>query len=301
MLKPQKACDAKLEKIVYPAIMMPKVDGIRALYINGEFQGRTLNKFANINLEYFQHPDFHGFDGELVYGDWTSESVCRDTTSGTNTIKGPSAEGFVWHIFDDLSRPDLMYQDRLYSVQHRVRELNARGFENIKAMPHKTVKGLLECLELHAEHVARGFEGSILRHAFGSHRNGRATVTEGSFLRIKDFIEEEALVLSVEEGDKNMNEAKVDNLGHTKRSTHQENKVPNGMVGRLICKDLKTGQTITVAPGRMTHAERVLYFENQHLIVGQYVKYKCMPYGKKDLPRFPTFQMIRPASDIVRD
>lgn len=301
MLQPHKACDAKLEKLKFPMLAMPKVDGVRALHINGQFQGRTLTRFANRNLGCFSHPVLNGFDGELVYGDWTSQSLCRDTTSGTNTINGPSGEGFVWYVFDDLSRPELKYLDRLYSVRERIRALHARGMHYIQPMPYEHITNLDECLVIHAKHVGRGFEGTILRSPFGLHKDGRATVSENAFLRIKDFVEEEALVLSVEEGSKNMNEATLDNLGHTKRSTHQENKVPNGMVGRLICKDLKTDQTITVAPGRMTHAERVLYFEQPHLIVGQYVKYKVMPHGRKDLPRFPTFQMIRPASDIVRD
>lgn len=117
-------------------------------------------------------------------------------------------------------------------------------------------------------------------------------------LRIKRFVEEEAVVREVVQGNHNGNEAKTNELGRTERSSAQANLIPNGRVGALICEDLKTGNEITVAPGRMTHEERRCYFEEPQLLIGRTIKYKHFMVGRKDKPRFPTFQCIRADSDI---
>jgi hypothetical protein len=74
--------------------------------------------------------------------------------------------------------------------------------------------------------------------------------------------------------------------------------VPNGMVGRLVGIDKKTGKPMICAPGRMTHQERIDYFNFPEKIVGQLVKFKHFEKGVKDKHRFATYQCIRTASDI---
>ena len=74
--------------------------------------------------------------------------------------------------------------------------------------------------------------------------------------------------------------------------------IPNGMVGSLLCKDVKTGREITIGAGKMSHEERLLFFADQKRLIGQVVKYKHFPKGVKDKPRFPTFQSFRVDSDI---
>jgi len=62
-LKPHKACDAKLDKIKKVMWVMPKLDGVRALHVNGDFQSRTLTAFPNVNLVAFNRKVFWGLDG----------------------------------------------------------------------------------------------------------------------------------------------------------------------------------------------------------------------------------------------
>jgi DNA ligase-1 len=58
------------------------------------------------------------------------------------------------------------------------------------------------------------------------------------------------------------------------------------------------GQIITVNAGCMTHAERIVYWENPDKILGAVIKFKFFPKGIKDKPRFPNFQAIRGKADI---
>ena len=168
----------------------------------------------------------------------------------------------------------------------------------LSLVPYEVATSVEDVLRLHAQYVDQGYEGSILRDPQGLYKSGRATVSESAFLRLKDFVEEEAEVLEVIEGEVNNNVATINKLGYTERSSHKANKVGNGMVGSLRCRDLKTGQEIMVSAGRLTHEERKYFFENTAKILGRIAKYRAMPYGKKSLPRFPTFQCFREAFDL---
>ena len=300
ILKPHKACDVDLSKIDREMWIMPKIDGVRALHINGAFQSRTLKPFPNTHLMALDYHQLAGLDGELVKGSPTSGFTCRDTTSGTSTINGPKAGEFTWHIFDYVDPKELgaPYAVRYELARQRVSMLSGVVDFGLEIVPYEIATSVEDILRIHAKYVAQGYEGSILRDPLGLYKSGRATVSEGAFFRLKDFIEEEAEVLEVVEGETNNNEATVNKLGYTERSSHKANKVGNGMVGSLRCIDLKTDQEITVSAGRLTHEERKYFFENPNQILGRVIKYRAMPYGKKDLPRFPTFQCFRASFDM---
>jgi len=68
-------------------------------------------------------------------------------------------------------------------------------------------------------------------------------------------------------------------------------------VGTLICKDIKTGNIIDVAPGKLTREQRIQFWNEKDAIIGKMIKYKTFPKGVKDKPRFPTFQTFRMGSD----
>lgn len=299
MIKPHKACDIDLSRFKGPAWLFHKLDGVRALHVNAAFTGRSLKPHANKNLtDYFGDQSLAGLDGELTIGSLTDGATCRRTTSGVTTIEGPRAEDFVWHIFDDLSHPKEPYWKRYGMARERVSYLNSIGFTNIHITPYTEVMEADQIVEFHLKAIELGYEGTVVRNPYSPHKNGRATITDGAYLRLKDFADAEAVVLEIVEGDKNHNEAMQNELGYTARSSHKANKVPNGMVGALICRDVLTQAIIKVAAGAMTHNERKHFFDNPHELIGRIITYKSMVYGVKDKPRFGTFKNIRALSDI---
>lgn len=298
-MKPMLASNYDEHKLRYPIIAQPKTDGVRALFISPTLTGRSLKRHANVHTTMkFSTPEFYGLDGEMYLGpreNWISPSLCRDTTSALNSIKG--SPDIYWKVFD-LVTPDtvtLPYQARLDLLYNKVMRLN---HPNIVAVPYYVVHNLEALLNLDARFLEQGFEGTILRDPRGHYKEGRSTVKEGGLLRIKRFVEEEAFVHDVIEGQMNNNEAQTNELGRTERSTHQENMEPNGLIGALSCRDMKTGAMITVSAGAMTHDERKAWFQNQKQIIGKIIKYKTFPKGVKDKPRFPTFVCIRAESDM---
>lgn len=302
--KPHLASDWDPKKQRFPVVMLPKLDGVRQLNKDGNATGRSLKKLGNVytNKLYSIHA-LHGFDGELAAAEETHPDLCRLTTSAVSTHDG---EPFtLWWVFDYIheSTKDMGYWDRYTAMRNAVARLQGDpcqlpGVRHLRIVPAVVVYNMDQLEAQDAKWLAEGYEGSILRDPDGKHKDGRCTVREGAYLRIKRFVEEEAYVLGIIEGEENQNEEQVNELGRTFRSSHQENKVPNGMVGSMLCRDIKSGQEIVVGAGNMKHHERVHFFENQAQLLGKIIKYKFFPKGVKDKPRFPTYKCFRDKADM---
>lgn len=299
-MRPMLASDWKEDKLRLPCLVQPKIDGVRGLNISGVLTGRSLKTHANLfSTAYYSTDVYQGFDGELAAAHECDPDLCRKTSSALSTITG---EPFtLWHVFDFVSpvTKTLRYIERYDLLKERVMHLQSRGLvPTVRLVPTYWAHDLQTVLDWDSKFLDMGYEGTIIRDPDGVHKEGRSTIREMGLLRIKRFVEEEAVVVSIVEGECNQNEAQENELGNTFRSTHQENMVPNGLVGALICCDIKSGQEITVSAGRLTHAERKMYFDNKSLLIGKTIKYKFFPKGVKDKPRFPTYQSIRASSDM---
>lgn len=297
-MKPMLASDAVLPKIQFPVLAQPKIDGVRGLVINNRLVGRSLKQHRNAYVtELFSDDRFEGFDGELFFGtDPTIPDLCRNSTSVLSRAHGDPMITFA--VFDWLREDviDLPYQERLFKLEAYIRTLPV--WAPVIGVPTQLIPSLEHLEALDATHLEQGYEGTIVRDQWGDHKQGRSTIREGGLLRIKRFVEEEALVIGLVQGNANGNEAKKNELGRTERSSHQANMIPNGQVGTLLCRDMTTGAEFDVSAGRMPHEQRKHFWEHQDEIIGQIIKYKHFPVGRKDKPRFPTFQTIRATSDM---
>ena len=108
----------------------------------------------------------------------------------------------------------------------------------------------------------------------------------------------------------NNNQAKVNELGRTERSSHKENLVGKGTLGAIVgtlyndLLDYKgkvvatKGTEITIATGSLTEKEKLDLWNNPDKIVGQLVTFSYMSYGLKDNARFAQFESIRSFVDM---
>ncbi|WP_046973412.1 hypothetical protein, partial [Dyella japonica] len=112
------------------------------------------------------------------------------------------------------------------------------------------------------------------------------------------------------EGCTNENEAQINELGQTYRSSNQANMIPNGRVGSFDVRVLtvpegledliEVGQEMRVGAGRLTHEERKYYFEHPDEFIGKISKWKFFAHGMKDKLRIPTHQSFRDSTDISK-
>jgi DNA ligase-1 len=300
-MKPMLASDYVKEKVRFPIIAQPKIDGVRGWNPYGNMVGRSLKPHGNLHTaKMFSDPSFKGLDGELAAESEVHPRLCSLTSSATSTIGG---EPFLlWHCFDYVTERTIAmpYEERYAALINVVNTLGG----HLRIVPSYSCKDMVQLEAVDEQFLILGFEGTIIRDPKGLHKQGRSTVREGGLLRIKHFIEEEAIVIGLTEGNRNDNEAQINELGRQFRTSHQENKIPNGMLGSMQCRILKTtelfkaGDEITVSPGVMTKEEKIYYWENQNLLINQIIKFKHFAHGVKDKPRFPNFQSIRGKNDI---
>lgn len=297
LIKPMLASDYDPTKVNFPVVVQAKIDGVRGLNLNGTFTARSLKPFDNKTITAkFSKQEFTGLDGEITYGDIRSKDLCRNTTSLVNTQEGHA--DVKWNVFDYVTSEtiNLPYLRRLEALREALNKLYSdlpHTRDIIVPVESKLVYNLEELEAFDTQMLKEGYEGTILRDPNGLYKSGRSTAKEGGLLRIKRFVQEDAIVLDIIEAVENTNEAKINELGLSERSSHKSNLIPKGMIGTLICRCLKTDKVIKVGPGKLTEEEKIYYFLNPELIIGVRISYKFFPKGIKDKPRFPTFEHFR--------
>lgn len=301
-LKPMLAAPAKIADVKFPMAASPKLDGIRGLILNGGAASRSLKSFPNVHAQkMFSNPILDGLDGEFILGSPVAPDSYRVTNSALMTIEG-TPDVKLW-VFDDISNPTRKFIDRLKSAEEKVeRALNA-GF-NIEMLDQVLIETPDELLEWEEHYLTLGFEGLILRDLNRPYKYGRSTLNERGMLKLKRMEDSEAVIVGVYERMHNGNEAKINELGYTERSSHKENMIPAGDMGYITVQDINKnsmfyGVEFNIGTG-FTAADRAWFWENRKDLIGSgtIVKYAFFPIGVKDKPRHPSYKGFRNQIDM---
>ena len=139
----------------------------------------------------------------------------------------------------------------------------------------------------------------MVRRPGGSYKCGRATFKSQDLIKIKRFVDSEAVIIGFEEKLRNENEAETDELGHTKRSSAKAGLVPAGTLGTLLVRDIKDGREFGIGTYKGLKKEDLQeIWDNRDKYLGKIVKYQYQFVGTKDLPRIPSFQGFRDERDM---
>lgn len=289
--KPMLAATVEdVDELPFPMIASPKLDGIRCLKIDGKVLSRSLKPIANKHIrKVLEHVLPEGADGEIMSGD-----TFQATTSAVMSHGGEPEFAFCMfdYVPEDLKEP---YTKRV----RRMHQTVMAACSPIVILPVKTVWDSEELLAYEAKCLARGYEGVILRDPEGPYKCGRSTLRQGWLLKLKRFVDSEAEVIGFVEQLRNENEATVNALGYTERSSKKAGKVPAGTLGKLKVRDLKTGVEFAIGTGKGLTADlRSRIWTYPEFFVGQIVKYKYQPIGVKVAPRLPIFLGFRDERDM---
>lgn len=284
IFKPMLATDAVLDKLRYPLLASPKLDGVRGVVRDGVVYSRSNKPIPNKFVQQ-QFKDYEHYDGELIVGPTNSKTVYRDTVSHVMSHDKTNFD-LAFHVFDHIGSPN-----RPYSQRHI--NLSERG--NIQIVNQRTIFGPDELLEWEESTLEQGYEGLILRDPNAPYKCGRSTVNEGYLLKLKRFEDAEATVVGFEERMHNGNEATTNELGRTKRSSHAAGKTGRGDLGALTV--VMGDCTFNIGTG-FTDDERLTIWLNQKHYLSQLVKFKHFTVGAKDAPRHPVFCGFRNPLDL---
>ena len=154
-------------------------------------------------------------------------------------------------------------------------------------------------MEYEEKCVSEGYEGIMVRTLNGPYKCGRSTLRESFLLKIKRWTDSEGVIVAIQEQMHNENEKQKDELGHSKRSSHQAGMTPAGTLGRFSVKEIGTDILLGVGTGLgLTHELRQEIWDNRDKYIGKIITFKWQASGSKDAPRFPIFKGFRHENDL---
>lgn len=279
----------QMHNLRFPIYASPKLDGVRALIIDGKVMSRSMKDIPNKHVQaLFGQPEFEGLDGELIVGAPNAKDVYRVTQGAVARLDGKPQVTF--YVFDIYASKDIfgVRIDRL----KRSAMANGQIDSSVVVLEQRLVANVEQLLAYEQEVLAQGYEGLILRSPLTYYKNGRSTLNEQGMLKLKRFTDGEAVIIGMEEEMSNQNAAQRNALGRTERSTAQAGMVGKQRMGALIVRDCKSGIEFNIGTG-FTMKDRETFWANTHKVIGMVVKYKSFLIGVKEAPRFPVYLGIR--------
>lgn len=293
-MKPMLASDAKA--LTFPLYASPKLDGIRAVIRDGMVLSRSLKPIPNEYIQaLFGIEPFNGLDGELCVGEPTAKDLMQRTTSGVMSREGRPQ--VTYWIFDFWTAPKTPFSERYQIMTRAERDGMFEGQEMVKLLHQSVIHSEIELKAYERTALEYGYEGVMLRKPDGLYKYGRSTAREGHLLKLKRFTDAEAVVIGFEPLMHNENQATVNELGYTERSTAKDGLVERPMLGKLLVRDKTTKIEFAVGSG-FTHAQRSKFWEERAVLIGRVITYKHFDVtGVKEKPRTPIFKSFRSSID----
>lgn len=184
-VKPMLAQSVKWDKVKYPALVQPKLDGVRCLMVIGEesvvFLSRNGKIYTTINhigeevLGTFKNIVL---DGEIYSDELTFQEIVTATKKQTeNSLK------LRFRVYDIVN--DKVQQERWNDV---VSIVDAIGSPVLWPVTTFTLNSKEEVMDYHNQWVQEGYEGAMIRHLDGKYGQGQRS---SALLKVKEFDETE--------------------------------------------------------------------------------------------------------------
>lgn len=285
--------DKDIEKLTYPVACTPKLDGIRAVVIDGVVYSRSMKPIRSKAVqELFGKQEYNGLDGELLYGVPTAGDCFNQSTSfvmSADIPEGMDKRNIVFYVFDKFDAVG-GYLERVSTIE------NGSKYTGVKILVPTEINSKEELLNYEERCLNVGYEGAMVRDPNGRYKQGRSTLKEGIIGKLKRFKDDEAVVIGFIEKMHNQNEAKVNELGYTERSSSKEGLIGADTLGSICVEHPEFGK-FDIGTG-LNDEQRKEIWNNRDKYIGKLVKFKYFPIGMKDTVRFPVFLGFRDEDDV---
>ena len=282
-IKPMLAHKFNPDKAVFPALLQPKLDGVRCVFTKDGAFSRTGKEFKNVDhiietlKPLFKQYPYLKLDGELYNHKLKDDfekiiSLVRKTKPTFEHRK--EAEKLVqYHVYDSV-RDKLScatYEERLDDLIDVIAERTYDGhfIDNDHVRLTKTVLILSfeDAEDLHDQFLNEGYEGSIYRNPNGLYKGTRSW----DLMKFKDFDDSEATIIGYE-------------LGKGKRT---------GTIGKFIMQD-DEGVEFGCPPGKgYDYKDLAGMLDNINDYIGQRATFTYFQRTKAGSYRHPLYKCIR--------
>ena len=274
--------DKRKKDIVYPAIVQPKLDGVRAMV---ELGPDTIGMLSRKGKLFPYMPKLMGtlvalgdileeeFEGITVFldGELFSDEIPFEELSGHCRRMNHEAKGTT-HLLDLIKlnvfdcylpgAPDTPFEERHKFVQ---KLLGGVSFKSVQLVANTYVANEDEIKHCHSLFVKEGHEGTIIRNINSPYKlNARSK----DLLKYKDFLDEEFPIVG---------------------ATEAEGRDEGTVIWVCITQD---GQEFNVRP-RGTHAQRTEWFQNRDQYLDRMLTVRYQELTGDGIPRFPVGIAIR--------
>ena len=291
MKKPMKGVDClgELHRLLYPKYIQPKYDGIRIIFEDGMAWSASLKPIRNKAIQEIAAFVPSGLECEFYLP--SELGGLRKSASVCNSEAGGIPDEGKFYAFDFRHIP-LNYSDRLIMVHEVVDTLK---YLPIEVAPTTKVSNQAEVEALLVELLSSGYEGAMLKEPTAQYKYGRSTLNSQECLKLKPFVDAEGYVIGYKYEQENTNEAFVNELGTTSRSSSQLGKADKPLIGALLLQSPAFPEPFWVSG--FTHALKERMFHERESLCGRIVTFKHQPCEVYDRPRHPIFRRFRPVSE----
>lgn len=244
--------------IIYPSYVQPKLDGVRAIYINNNLESRSKKIFTSVNhiLEELKIKigDNYILDGELYNHRLDFQKIISQVSS-----KEYDNSDIEYHIFDiiDLEKP---FKERLLVMEELEKSFKFTNIRFVKTIICNTLNDIYDNIKYFGN-----YEGVIIRNPDGLYK---PKYRSKNCLKFKQFIDEEFEITGFTEG--------------------------KGAEKGCVLWECKTNENETFMVRPMgTREERAELFLNGNKYISKKLTVKYQEKTNKNIPRFPVGIAIR--------
>jgi hypothetical protein len=246
------------KSIKFPCFVQRKFDGTRCVAMPGKGlfsrNKKSYPHLEHIVAEINKLPPTIILDGELYSDTLTFQEIVglvkRETLKPGDEEKQKQIK---FHVYDLIN--GMPYEQRYANLQML---FNRYKFKHLELVKTEVCEDEEKMKELHAQYVAEGFEGIMLRNKTGLYKNARSCDLQ----KYKEFFDSEFKVVGYKEGE----------------------GLEAGCV-LWVC-ETDDGQQFACRP-RGTREERIELFENADDYVGNMLTVRFQELTDTGLPRFP--------------
>lgn len=264
-----KGYDSEKKKIDWedeenPVYAQPKLDGMRSFNLDGTItsrKGKEIDTVAHILNEIIKL-EAGRIDGELYAHGHSFQSNMKAIKKTRNVAEAkeegcPPTTDVKFHVYD-------MIIDKPFKERYEMLKEICEKAEHILLVPTYIIKNEKELNEYHAQFLADGYEGTIVRHGNASYKvNGRSS----NLLKYKDFKDIAVKLIDV---------------------TPAEQRETWG----VPVLELPDGRTFR-AGARLSHSEREDLLTNKDKYIGQTAEIRYFEETDDGIPRFPVLVGFR--------
>ncbi len=188
----------KVKSWEFPVYVSPKLDGHRMLATVQDGQVVLYSRQGKeVSVEHIRGQlqilfDNKRWDGTTLDGEIYQHGETLQRISSLVKKPKPESNNLVYHVYDITDKNE-SYGSRLATLNNLLTNFS----KSIVVVPTSFVGALALLNEMHSEHLAQGYEGTMIRHGDTGYEDGKRSK---SLMKKKDFQDAEFKVVNVLEG-----------------------------------------------------------------------------------------------------